>query len=424
MRLSSVSATSLVLLVACGSKAPSPSPDDAIPTPEQYEAPPAPCPLVEDAGPTLALPWRGGAQTFLEAGTVRDTLALDYDVWPRPHVDRVRVGLDFDRIVSDDVLILDGACPRVLDLAWLRASVGASAPGDVARAVVIAEDEDRSRRGELFFTTGARTLRVAIDEPTDGAESTDGDELADGAPTDGPTDVEPTDAGAAASGGDRMTLLLFEPAWGEPRVALRVVDEGDAAPWSLEGLPEGPGLLAWVELDGALRRDALHDAEHGVVYLPGSFAQDWIAFARSFRARSVVRTDDDAAVLSLELGSDDFDHASLGEALTWDGARDLVLVTADASNLELPMELPEGASADALPHGRVSVPCAPFELVTLSHSEVFVTLEARPEVAVGAARTFEPTCTEGSTELSIRVRSTNARDTRILLRGVARDSGD
>ena len=136
-----------------------------------------------------------------------------------------------------------------------------------------------------------------------------------------------------------------------------------------------------------------------------------------------MRTDDDA-VLSLELGSDDFDHASLGEALTWDGARDLVLVTADASNLELPMDLPEGASADALPHGRVSVPCAPFELVTLSHSEVFVTLEARPEVAVGAARTFEPTCTEGSTELSIRVRSTNARDTRILLRGVARDSGD
>ncbi|MCB9637182.1 MAG: hypothetical protein H6721_34155 [Sandaracinus sp.] len=382
MRASPLFAVLLLLLAACGSKAPTTASGDPIPRPQDYEAPPAPCPLVEDAGPTLALPWRGGAQTFLEAGTVRDSLALDYDVWPRPHVDHVRWALDFDRIVSDEVVDLAGACPRAFDLAPVRTSLEALAPGDVARVVVFAEGDDRSRRGELFFTTGTRTLRVS----------------SEGLPT------------------DRASLLFFEPAWGEPRLALRVVEAGEEGPWALDGLPEGPGMLGWVALDEA----PLHDADNDVVYLPGGFAQDWVSFARAFRARAVSR-DEDAEVLTFDLGSDDFDPAENGDELVWDGTRDLVLVAADADNLELPMDLPDGISQESLPHLRVSVPCAPFELVKLSTSNVFVAFEGADEAPLlGGPATFQPACTEGTTEVAIRVQSSNGRDTRVLLRRVSR----
>lgn len=369
----------VVLFAACGSNAPSdPLGSSEHPIPDHYEAPPAPCRLVEDSGPSLALPWRGGAQTFLEAGTTRDTIALDYDVWPRPHVERLRVGLDFDRLVSDEVLTFDGACPRTLDLTGLRASIEATAPGDVARIVVIAEDDDRSRRGELFFTTGTRRLRVHVED---------------------------------ALTTDRATLLLFEPAWGEPRVALRVIDAGEGAPWTLDGLPEGPGTLAWIALDD----EPLRDPENDVVYLPGGFAQDWIAFASAFRTGQVTSNDDSDSPIALELGTGDFDHAMLTENLAWDGARDLVVVTADASNLVLPMDAPEDTAPDALPHGRVTVPCEPFEVSSLSYAEVHLAIDEAPELAITTTpTTIQPTCTEGSATVSIHTRSRNTRDTRIL----------
>lgn len=139
-------------------------------------------------------------------------------------------------------------------------------------------------------------------------------------------------------------------------------------------------------------------------------------------ASVALLTDDPETVFVLDVGTNDFDHADSNDEIVWEGSRDRALVTADASDLELPMDLEEGTPPDVLPHARATVPCAPFELATLSTSEVFVTLEDQPEVAVGHRTSLRPTCTEGSTTVSIRVHPRNARDTRILFRATTSDS--
>jgi len=364
--------------------------------PSEYNAPPAPCEVDLLDLPVLALPWRGTAQTHIETGVRHESIQLDYEVWPEPYVDRLLVAPDFDRLLPIDPVDSDERCPATIDIARLREQVVAAGPagGEVVRALVIAEGSDRARRGELFFSTGESSIRVGI----------------------------PTEAAA-----DRASLLLFEPAWGEPRVALRVVEPDESGELALEGLPEGPGTVVWLRPSGPLVRDV----ESSVVYLPGGFAQDWVAFADEFWTTSVQQLAD-GTTLALERGVRDFESLVLRDGLEWDvGADDapanLVVLGADAAGAPLGENRMEGTSAQSYAQGDVRIPCGtPLTVWSPSFARVFVSQSdpavggAEDEIIFGAQIEVEVTCEpdEEWGRVWIRVDSRNARDVRVVLSSV------
>ncbi|MBO6936522.1 MAG: hypothetical protein JJ863_16230 [Deltaproteobacteria bacterium] len=343
--------------------------------------------------PILALPWRGTAQTHIETGAQHDAVQLDYEVWPEPHVDRLLIAPDFDRLLPIDPMDSEERCPSTIDLARLRDQVVAAGPagGEVVRALVIAEGSDRARRGELFFSTGESSIRVGL-------------------PPEAETEGE--------------SLLLFEPAWGEPRVALRVVEPGETGEVALEGLPEGPGTVVWLRPSGPLVRDV----ESSVVYLPGGFAQDWVAFADEFWTAS-VRQLADGTTLALERGVRDFESLVLRDDLEWDvGAEDapanFVVLGADAAGAPLGENRMEGTSAESYAQGDVRIPCGtPLTVWSPSFARVFVSQSdparggAEDEVVFGAQLEVEVACEleEEWGRIWIRVDSRNARDVRVVL---------
>lgn len=362
--------------------------------PPEYHPPPAPCARASTAFPILAMPWRGRAQTFLEAGSEVDAVEIDYDVWPRPHVDRVFIGLDFDPLADIDAISIDEECPEAIQLSPLRTAAmdSTAAPGDVVRAVILAEDDDRSRRGELFFTTGEQTAFVEF---------------------------------AAEPSRDGPSLLLFEPAWGEPRVALAVIEEDDAMPWAIRGLPEGPGTLAWVDPSGEI----LHDVGAGAVYLPGGFAQDWTAFASRFVALPVMDVGDasEGTPAVLRHGAADYEDAVLRAGLEWDGMRPMVLLASDDGARLLPMDAPPPSETPR--QGDVRVACnASIRIHSPSFARVFVTTSSEStaqEIPFAEALIVSTECEEGGEfgQLGLGVASRNRRDVRIVLEMLDEESG-
>jgi len=350
---------------ACGDDSFDP---DSRAIPSEYNAPPAPCEMDLLDLPVLALPWRGTAQTHIEAGARHDTIQIDYEVWPEPYVDRLLIAPDFDRLVPMDPVTLEERCPSAIDAARLREQASAAGPagGEVVRALVIAEGNDRARRGELFFTTGESSIRVGLPASADVSDE---------------------------------SLLLFEPAWGEPRVALRVVEPGETGDVALDGLPEGPGTVIWLRPSGPLVRDA----ESSVVYLPGGFAQDWVAFAEEFWTTS-VRQLSDGTTLVLEKGVHDFESLVLRNGLEWnvgsaDAPLSLVLLGADAAGAPLGEARAEGTDADSYAQGDVRVPCdTSLTLSTPSFARVFVaqgdpTVDGvEDEIPFGGQLEVEVTC--------------------------------
>jgi hypothetical protein len=213
-----------------------------------------------DALPVLPMPWRGGMEAFLRSGSEQDALAIDYDVSPPALVTQIRIDFMSDRLTPVDPVQLEGRCPDTLATSLLHPP---SVTNDVVAVRVSALDEERSGRfAEVFFPVGDASLEVATDE------------------------VDPrTPEGAA-------WYLVYEPGWGEPRIALF---EASITPEGLmvTGLPDGPATIALIQTD-AVRRDD----EFSILYGPPAFAADWIVWTQALYAAVVVRLPD--APLTLE----------------------------------------------------------------------------------------------------------------------------
>ena len=371
----------LVLLVGCGPS----DPERAIPS--EYHEPPPVCAASDELLPIVAMPWRRLRQTFLEAGSTPGSVLVDYDVWPRAHADEVWAGFGFDATVTLDPVVLAGECPARLDLTALRtrASEAARVPGDVVRLRVVAGDDDASRQGELFFTTGSATLDVRM----------------------------PDSVRASAV----PWLLVFEPLWGEPRLALRVVEPSELTGpvLRLEGLPEGGGMVGLLEVGDALTQDA----DVRTAYLPNHFAEDWPAYTRRFLA-GLFETFPSAPIDLVEGAGLDARNADLAETPTLTDEHALGLLLAGDEGLELP----SAGGAPAV-QGAVQVPCG-RRVHAFTPSLSRVTFHLPPPTAGAMTpppRTSSPggvvdldmVCEGDTGALGISAVSENQRDTRLWL---------
>ena len=218
------------------------------------EAPrPAPsaCEVEPAAGvPVVSMPWGVIEETYLVPGREVMALALDYEVVPRPSVDRVEVRPDFDPAVQ----LMGGQpagweveqrCPQGLDVARLEGI----ADDQVIAATVLASDElERGREGRVFLSTGASTLRLEGLPPQIQEEGTDSEGW----------------------------YVLFEPLHGPSRLLIWPVGRDDVEDdaLQLEGVPALSGVVALVQTS-ALR----HEAETGAVYGQQGWASSWRAQA-------------------------------------------------------------------------------------------------------------------------------------------------
>lgn len=355
-------------------------PERAIPS--EYHAPAADCLPSDELEPVVAMPWRRARETFLEAGQASDTALLDYDVWPRAHADELWVDFAFDETISIDPWVVTGECPTRLDLAELRASAVAAERvlGDVVHLRVVTGDSDSARQGDLFFTTGTGVIEVRVP-----------DLVRDSA---------------------TPWLLFFEPLWGEPRIALRVVEPSELSSPTLrlEGLPEGAGfagVVGLLEVGDALTRDE----ETHTAYLPGHFAEDWPAYTRRFAAALV--TEFPAAPVDLPEG------AALG--------------TQNADLAEAPELMPGEPlglllARDEEP-GWVMVPCGgrvhafspSLSTTTFALPRPTATAPQPPPRTLGPGMALDlvMACEGERGRLDISARSENGRDTRLWLTLVA-----
>ncbi|MEM7449687.1 MAG: hypothetical protein AAF355_15735 [Myxococcota bacterium] len=361
--------------------------------PDTYDAPPRPCSVQDLDEPELALTDRGHTHTFLVAGSQRESLAVDYDVWPRHAVSQLMVMLAFDNTTASDPFLIEEPCPGTLSISALRqqASKVSSVGGDVVRALVQADGDDRSRIGELFFTNGSREIQVTW--PVD-KESTPKDQT------------------------DQPSLLLFEPAWGEPRLALAVVEPGEQGPLLLRGLPDGPGTLVWTRPTFDIDREV--DAE--VVYLPAGFREDWPAFSTAFRTTVLASMPDHGSTVAVDRGTDDFEYVWLRDEIEWTGDQDLLLVRSYDELSEQPPPADGSMPAEGLaPHGSVTMACGMEAILSSpSFSRVFLSdgaEAAEVELPFGETVLFTLSCESGETQgsLFLRVASRNGQDSRVLL---------
>ena len=379
---------------ACGDDGPDSGPDSrpdsqgerAIPT--AYDAPPEPCGTEALApGPVLAMHWRQSPQTFVEAGRSVDQLALDYEVYPAAHVSLVRWGLAIDRLPPPPRSRAT-ECPATFDLNAARTLVEetSTVSGDVGRVVLYAEDEERARRGDVFFTTGERTVTGMLPPVGDATDST--------------------------------SVVFFEPAWGTARLALKHLDDAALASgtFSLEGLPEGPGLMTLARVP---TRAVQRDPERGVVYLPTGFADDWAAFVTHARFAFIGASDEEVDWLPTELRASADDPISqdvLRPGLTLAAGETRLVVGAERSHRSLPM------NGEVTPYqGTIGVPCgSEVQATPMAHGETtFHWLDERqPQVTVspGESVTLTPRCGAGATTtLGVEMRSHNGRDMRLVL---------
>ncbi|HJL21818.1 MAG TPA: hypothetical protein RMH80_06265, partial [Polyangiaceae bacterium LLY-WYZ-15_(1-7)] len=336
----------------------------------EYTPYPAGCarPEVHEGTPVVALRWRRELETYLPLGSSPSELALDYEVHPAPHVDRVDLHFDFDALRDAPPIQLDEVCPERLGRETWTPEVE-----DVVRVVVEAGDERTSRRGELFFAQGPARVELMLPE-RDEAEG---------------------------------FFVLYEPAAGLPRVVVQPV-EADATSILLDGLPAEPGLFALVRVP-----ELSVDQATGVTYAPSGFAREWMSVTRYLAAATW-----DGAAESIAL-----------EAL-WRGERipgavlstELAALTPEETTLWLfaaPVNVDAEGDVSTSDGSLPGLPCdARVQVGVWSFGSATARLgDEAHDLSAGETATLDVACAPGeeTAPLGLTTRSLNGREVRVFV---------
>lgn len=222
------------------------------------EPTPVPCRAANMAGvPVVALEWSGLRETYLAPDHEASSVAIDYIVSPRAHVDRVSLSFDFDPLTPVDAMAFDGECRLAFPVAAM-AEVLPDGSEDVVSATVIASSESgTARTGRLSVSTGTGSIEIR----TSGL-----------------------DAGDPAEG---SWWALFEPAAGNARLVV-VPATLDRSTFRITGIPANqPGVVALIQT-----RALQYDAGTRTVYAPWGFAGDWRRYARSWYGAVLLQQPD------------------------------------------------------------------------------------------------------------------------------------
>jgi hypothetical protein len=277
-------------VTGCGTERASPSSTDSIithpelaPTEDRFESLPEPCPPeITGSAPILPLPWGRRIETYFPAGSPVSELAIDYEVAPLARVDRLRLTYDFDARTQPASTEVRTTCPSTLSRSlWLPPGVS----NDVVRVRLDAVDEDgHGRSADLFASVGSRTLQISLEG----------------------LDLSMSDP-------ESKWFVLFEPAWGSPRIALFALSDPTATSVSIPSLPEGLGSVALVETAAIVRQE---DAV--LLHAPEGFAGDFAAYVTGWY-QSPVEIDDEvvASLRSLFPAGSSPRYGNLGDELDW-----------------------------------------------------------------------------------------------------------
>jgi hypothetical protein len=319
-------------------------------------SPPGPaCPArVTAESPVVALEWRGQRETYLPAGST--TLAFDYSVVPRAHVDRVRLTYNFDpgqTMVAPHEL--SSECPSDVPLADLLAPI---LTDDIVAMTVTASSSSGGgeRRGRVFVARGGDTREVSI-AGLDLGESADGD-----------------------------WYLVFEPAAGSPRLSIARVGAGEVA--TIEGIPDSPGTFALIQTP------VLRVGAGEAIDAPLGFARTWRRRARAWYSSTVVSSDVPVLLRAIVPP-----RASVGYRVTRERER------LTASEPAVLLEAPASGASTVL-----EVPCNVTSL--LLQSTGFVTAEVDASVGTlemghGEALATPIECASGADSVEYTLRITN-----------------
>lgn len=339
------------------------------PTPERFASPPEPCsPDIATGAPVLPLPWGRRVETYFPPQSTASDLALDYEVVPLARVDRVSVTFDYDDRKQPDDAEIEAECPALLSqLAWLPPAVS----DDVVRVRVDVTDSDGAgRSADVFASVGPRTIQV----PLDGV-----------------------DLSSTASN----WYVLFEPAWGTPRIALSAVPSPAGASIALPSLPSGPGRIALVETAAVVAQD---DAV--TLHAPGGFAGDVAAYVTGWY-QSILAADDEQ-VEELELvvppGSTPR-YGSLGAALVWAAGEPPLVITVPSASGAGDLAVSCGAAATVVVTGFAKV-------------KVSVAGGATLELEPGSAASPSSSCAAGADHVTwhFETKSLNGRGSDLVVR--------
>jgi hypothetical protein len=192
------------------------------------------CALPDETSPVLEMPRGSIAELYLGDPSAVPRLVFDYLVTPRPRIVGYRVDFDFDAhtLVASRRFVED--CPAALATSTLLA-----APFDetvVSAKVTVHEADGQARAARLSFARGSRTLSLRA-----------------------PPELE----------GGADLFLLFEPAAGAARIALRSVRVEEGAVRA-PNMPSVAGVVALVRSPRLGR-----EGDEVVVHAPEGFGVAW-----------------------------------------------------------------------------------------------------------------------------------------------------